>query len=216
MGTMPKNEAAVQTANGPNNLSVKLREGESKERKIAEIGLSAMSGNATTAMTYAKSLIGELSLPESIDVFQEKAARVQRGDLSEVESMLTAQAAVLDVVFNVLAKRAASNMGQSMVTCETYLRMALKAQSQCRQTLETLTEVKYPKAATFVRQQNIAAQQQVNNGVPASSSPAHAKNANLTNELISEADNATLDEGRTGTTGATHPDMATVGAVHRA
>ena len=67
------------------------------------------------------------------------------------------------MIFNALAQRAALNMGEHMGACETYIRMVLRAQSQCRATIETLAEVKYPKAATFVRQQNVAYQQQVNN-----------------------------------------------------
>ena len=72
-------------------------------------------------------------------------------------------------------------MGEHLNATETYMRLALKAQTQCRSTLETLAEVKYPKAATFVRQQNVAYQQQINNGDPANGNkntstrtPAHA------------------------------------------
>ena len=36
-------------------------------------------------------------------------------------------------------------------------------ESQGRATLQTLVEVKFPKQATFIRQANIANQQQVNN-----------------------------------------------------
>jgi len=45
-----------------------------------------------------------------------------------------------------------------------YLRLALKAQSQCRTTLETLAVIKNPAPVAFVRQANIAhGPQQVNN-----------------------------------------------------
>lgn len=48
---------------------------------------------------------------------------------------------------------------------ESYLRMAMKAQNQCRMTLETLTTVKNP-SVVYARQANIAhGPQQVNNGV---------------------------------------------------
>jgi len=46
------------------------------------------------------------------------------------------------------------------------LKLALRAQNQCRATIETLSVVKNPPTATFVRQANIAAgHQQVNNGM---------------------------------------------------
>ena len=51
-----------------------------------------------------------------------------------------------------------------MQAAETYVRLALKAQAQCRATLETLATIKNPPVV-YARQANIAAgRQQVNNG----------------------------------------------------
>ena len=51
-----------------------------------------------------------------------------------------------------------------MNAAETYLRLALRAQAQCRATLETLAVIKNPQPVAFVRQANIAnGPQQVNN-----------------------------------------------------
>ena len=65
-----------------------------------------------------------------------------------------------------LARRATTM--QELKHWEAYLRMALKAQNQCRMTLETLATIKNPPAV-FARQANIAhGPQQVNNAmVPA-------------------------------------------------
>ena len=60
------------------------------------------------------------------------------GDMRGVETMLTAQAVALNTIFSELARRAAVNMGELLTATETYMRMALKAQTQCRATLETL------------------------------------------------------------------------------
>ena len=93
-------------------------------------------------------------------------ARVNTGDLGRAEGMLIAQAHTLDELFNNLARRAYPNLGEYINAAETYLRLALKAQSQCRATLETLALIKNPPAVAFVKQANIAAGQQlVNNGV---------------------------------------------------
>ena len=148
---------------GPNVLQVVGDKSKTLERTMAEVGLSPCGASASTAKAFANDFVGELHITDAIGVLSDKAKRVQQGDLSEVEATLTAQAAALDTIFNGLAKRAASNMGTHLNATETYLRLALKAQSQCRATLETLAEIKYPKAATFVRQQNVAYQQQVNN-----------------------------------------------------
>lgn len=81
------------------------------------------------------------------------------------KATLTAQAAAFDAIFTELARRGALNLGEYLSASETYLRLALKAQSQCRATLETLAEIKNPHPVAFVQQANIAhGPQQVNNG----------------------------------------------------
>jgi hypothetical protein len=80
--------------------------------------------------------------------------------------MLMAQAAALNAIFTELARRAAVNMGEYLQATETYLRLALKSQAQCRATLQTLAEIKNPHPVAFVKQANIAnGPQQVNNRV---------------------------------------------------
>jgi hypothetical protein len=62
---------------------------------------------------------------------------------------------------------------------DRYLRLALKAQSQSRATVETLATVKNPPVV-YAKQANFAAgAQQVNNGI----SPAHAGNLLAPSEL---------------------------------
>lgn len=165
---MSKTKAATGSApaktSAANTLPVTAEPGKSEERLKAQAGLSPLAANADTARTFAQSFIGEMGIGDAMAVLREKSEKVQQGDLSDAEARLTAQAVALDAIFNGLARRAALNMGQHMGACETYLRLALKAQAQCRATLETLAEIKYPKSPTFVRQQNVAYQQQVNNG----------------------------------------------------
>lgn len=215
-----KSDAAKPS--NPNAMTLTQPDGKSRERLLAELGFSTLAANADTARTYAKGMAGELHFKDSVAVMREKAEQVQRGDLSEAEATLTAQAVTLDAIFNALARRAALNMGEYMGACETYLRLALKAQAQCRATLETLAEVKYPKAATFVRQQNVAYQQQVNNCDKESGNletntrtPARGKSANQSNELLGVQHGERMDGRTTGTAGGTYQGMATVGAINR-
>jgi len=59
------------------------------------------------------------------------------------------------------------NMSEYINAAEIYLRLALKAQAQCRTTVETLVEMKNPRPVAFVSQANISnGPQQVNNGTP--------------------------------------------------
>ena len=77
-----------------------------------------------------------------------------------------------------------------------YMRLALKAQGQCRATLETLANIKNPRPVAFVQQANIAhGPQQVNNGMaPSQGEPAQAtKNAFEPNELLEQQHGERLD-----------------------
>lgn len=220
MASKGKSKSGVVVASDPNTLTIKDVEGKSRERLLTEVAFSPFSTNADTARKFAKAAMGDLHLGESVAVLREKAELVQRGDLSEVEATLSAQAVALDTIFNSLATRAALNAGQYIGACETYLRLALKAQAQCRATLETLAEIKYPKAPTFVRQQNVAYQQQVNNGDGASGTeapqmrkPAHGKNQNQSNELLEAQHGERLDSRATGAAGNDDSDMEALAAI---
>jgi hypothetical protein len=152
---------------------------------------------------------------------RERVTKVQAGDLSELEETLIAQTVTLNAIFNEMARLASSNMKTHLPATEIYMRMALKAQAQSRATMETLAEIKYPKSATFVKQQNNAYQQQVNNGKDENVSSthtrahAHGNYQNPANELLIEATHEKVDSRGTGKTSRANQDMETVGTVHR-
>jgi len=97
------------------------------------------------------------------------------------------------------------------------MRLALKAQSQCRATLETLAEIKNPKNVAFVRQANIAqGHQQVNNGPTTENAAPRARETEKTqNELLEANDGERLDTGTTGTAIPNDQTMETVGEIDR-
>src|SRR3569832_20491 len=142
MAGKAKKAALAKVASGANVLQVTQEKDKTRERLLAEVGFSPCGANANTARTYALDFAGELHITEAIAVMQAKAARVQRGDLSEVEATLAAQAVALDAIFNGLAKRAAQIMEQNKNTTETNQQKTMIAQAQCRATLETLAGVK--------------------------------------------------------------------------
>lgn len=118
---------------------------------------------------------------------------IAKGNMSRPEAMLMSQAHTLDELFNNLIRRAALNMGEYLQASETYFRLALKAQSQCRATLETLSTIKNPPVI-FAKQANISSgNQQINNAV---SEPRTENNKSKQNELLTEIPNATLDNRR--------------------
>jgi hypothetical protein len=216
-------KAVISSGSKASTLTVAVEVGKSRKRKLVELNLSPFVANANTARIFGQGSFGELDLGESISVMGERVGRIKDGDLSDVEATLTAQAATLDAVFNELARRAALNMGEHLHVTETYMRLAFKAQAQCRSTLETLAEVKYPKAATFVRQQNVAYQQQVNNGGLANENlkagtraraRAHGKSLDCENELLDEKHGEWLDTRTKGASSETDSQLEAMGASH--
>ena len=166
--------------------------------------------------------MGDLDLTECVAIMTEKARKVQSGDLSEPEAILMAQAVTLDLIFGTMARRAALNMSEYLNAAETYLRLGLKAQAQCRATLETLAEIKNPPRTSFVKQANVAigGPQQINNQrLPESESRARAGDSDSrTNEVLDvlgEVDGARVDPGPSGSSGAIDSPVAAVEGVNR-
>ena len=175
--------------------------------------MGAPMTGALATTEFSKGTFGELSLAESIAVLKNKVSAVQRGDLRNAEALLTTQAVPLNVIFTELARRAARNMGTYLDVTDTYLRLALKAQSQCRTTLETLATIKNPPNVAFVRQANIAHHQQVNN---APTAPRARENNFQQTQLLEATDGERLDVGATATASGADPALASVGAIDRA
>lgn len=144
---------------------------------------------------------------------------VANGDIKRCEAMLVAQAHTLDELFTYLARCAQGNIEAGYLqSADAYLRLAFKAQSQCRTTIEALAEIKNPRPVAFVRQANIAAgPQQVNNGTPAATD-AHGsrvrKEENVQSKLLEHQHGERLDTRTTGATIAANQDLATVGEIH--
>lgn len=146
------------------------------------------------------------------DELKTQIATIHSGDMERPEAMLTAQAHSLDGLFNALAHRSLGNMEAGYgEAAERYMKMALRAQSQCRATLETLAEIKAPRAVAFIAQANVThGPQQVNNHPQ----PARAANsAEMTNELLETNHGERMDTRTTGAASGADKAMATLGAI---
>lgn len=197
-----------------NAVSMPEHDGKSSARLFAEASISPLADNALTAFTFAGDTFNGVDKFELIEAMQEKTGKVLSGDLSEVEAMLIAQATVLDKIFNDTARRAALNMSEHLGAADTYLRLALKAQTQCRTTLQTLAEIKNPQPTAFIRQQNVGFNQQVNNGVSQTGVSARAGNSeNQSNELLEVQHGEHLDNGAAGEAIGTDRSLETVGKI---
>ena len=170
--------------------------------------------NAVLVTEFSKSYMGEdVSLTHCMEALRETANALHDNDMKPVETLLMSQALALDTMFAALSRRASATMDQHLDAADKFMRLALKAQSQCRTTLETLASIKNPQPYI---QHNRAQYQQVNNGValPPEAPPAR-ENQKYTNELL-DALNAPerLDFSATQTTIKSHQDMETVASQH--
>lgn len=204
-------------ASDTRDLRLSARPGEIREQSTAQIAAAGMLENAYTVKAFGKGLLGDIGISEVLRALRERADGMSRGDLSGAEAMLVAQASSLNAIFTEMAIRAAANVSQDLGATEIYMRLALKAQAQCRATLEALAAIK-AGPVVIARQANIAhGPQQVNNGV---SGPvranARAGNSDSTqNELLSANDGERLDSGATGAASGGNPALEALGAVHR-
>lgn len=200
----------MATAKLDGTLQVTAKQGVSKERQLADVALDPLAGAAVIASTFGKPLSGETDLTCVYEALHHRAKAIRDNKLASVEDMLTGQAAALNAMFLELARRSGSNMGEHMPAMETYMRLALKAQAQCRATLETLANIKNPPVV-YARQANIAnGPQQVNNGVAAS--PA-SNQANPPNQLLETDHGKRMEPGTAGAAIGGDPALEAMGAI---
>lgn len=145
-----------------NAVSLKVKKDQTLEEAVAEQHGRSEFQSIAVVESFSKHLGEHFSMDESLKVLQNTVKQIQSGDLSKIEEMLISQSIALEQLFVSMARRAAV---QDRVTqYDLYMRFALKAQNQSRQTLQALVELKQPSAVTFVKQANIAqGHQQVNN-----------------------------------------------------
>jgi hypothetical protein len=178
-----------------------------------------------TAGAISKVFVGEMfvgdtkegvDLQEIIKALNEHTKAVHGGDLKFVEEMLVSQASTLNTIFGSLCFRSAKNIQAGYLEAsDTYMRLALRAQSQSRATLETLATVKNPPVV-FAKQANIAnGPQQVNNGEAVPVTVARVQNGNPPIKLLEHDHGKRLDTRKTRGAGTGNPPLATVEAIHR-
>lgn len=188
---------------------------EAEADTLIHLALRPTVQAGVTLLAYNKGL-DERSIKTLVSDLDKQCESVGSGDLARAESMLTAQAHTLDAIFNRMARVAVQC--EHLDNLDVNLRLALKAQSQCRATLETLAAIKNPHPVAFVRQANIShGPQQVNNGVAQASDPARAENTEIRqNELLEASDGKRLDTGKTNTAIHRHTEVAAVAPIDRA
>lgn len=138
------------------------------------------------------------------DNFRFQVDKIISGDVRRIETMFVTQTQTLDALFHTMLQRASNT--SSLAQSQFCMNIALKAQKQCRQTLSALIEAKHPSPTTFIRQQNNAINQQVNNSVETK----ELKKQNIANEL-KEVTNEPVDSRTTITSVTVNSSVEAVG-----
>lgn len=136
----------------PNNaLTVEQTTEETGAQAMARKLLDPAFKNAAASAGFLDKMLGGIEKPGVTDYADNliaKADKAASGDLAMASRMLATQAVTLDAMFAELARRCAMNIGDYINASERYGRLALKAQSNCRATLEALAKLHQPREQT--------------------------------------------------------------------
>jgi hypothetical protein len=138
-------------------------------------------------------------------ILGQQTADVIDGSMVRPEAMLLCQAHTLDALFNSLIMKGLDQTHTPHY--EVFMKLAFKAQSQCRSTLQSLSDIKNP-SVVYAKQANITnGNQQINNGVPA---PRTQENKNYSNELLEHTHGERLDIREKSTASCINSELAAV------
>ena len=188
-------------------LTLKLEKDQTKEEAIAEFNSKSEFLSTAVKESFDIGLGDDFDFQANMKVLERATRQIKSGDLSKIEEMYISQAMALEVMFASLARRAKAQ--DKLLQYETHMRLALKAQNQCRATLQALVQLKQPSQTTFVKQANIAqGHQQVNN--------LAEKNITPQNELLEdEHGSSQLDSRAASTPTGANSALEALGGVHR-
>jgi hypothetical protein len=149
---MAKQTKPVSGCEPNNTLQIEQTPDETGAQAMARNLLEPHIRHAVTASTYAEKVLGrDVVKPGAMDFadhVRKITGKAEAGDLAIASRLLAAQAVTLDSMFTELARRVAINMGEYINAAEQYGRLALKAQGNCRATLETLVRLHQPREQT--------------------------------------------------------------------
>jgi hypothetical protein len=137
----------------PNNsLVIEQADDETGAQAMARKLLQPAFKNAVAASTFMGKMLGTGDEMPGIHDYATAVLLTAKGsaegDLGMASQILASHALSLDAMFAEFARRSAINMGDYINASERYGRLALKAQGNCRATLETLAKLHQPREQT--------------------------------------------------------------------
>jgi hypothetical protein len=196
-------------------LDIVPREGEDMQAAATRMLVGPLASARIVLEISTKQSGQALDLAPFADALVRAAKLVNSGNIDDVEATLVNQATALNVMFGELGSVAISHMDKHPETADRFFRMAMKAQNQCRITLETLSNMKNPPVI-YARQANISnGAQQVNNGIAPPSSHT-GENQNPPIQLLERSNEPRMDTPAQSPTGSSNSAVETMAAVNRA
>lgn len=133
-------------------LQIEGKPDETREAMMARVMLGPNSRHGLIASSFAGHGIKygrePAPLTECAQLLGAIGDEAAAGNIAFASRLLAAQAMTLDTMFTELARRAAINMGEYINAAEKYARLALKAQSNSRATLDALAKLHQPREQT--------------------------------------------------------------------
>lgn len=142
-------------------------------------------------------------------IHEQKESMIQ-GNTSIMEEILAGQAQTLQALFHFYAHRIP--YCETVEKMQVYSDLLIKMNNNCRKTFLAIQQIKNPSPTTFIKQQNNATNQQVNNDTKTDS---EEKLVNTANELLKESKHETVDRRRTDKTSRANLQMAPMGKINR-
>jgi hypothetical protein len=194
---------------------VQCEDGKTREergRKYAELttspGLAPF--RVISAAEQNSGIERNIDVPTLIETLQDQAQALSVQDLAQPEAMLLNHATALQSLFARPTEKAFS--AKHISQFNDFMRVALRAQNQCRATIETLSAITNPPVI-YARQANVTTgPQQVNNSVAASSHVREIENRQI--QLSMEDNELRTDTGTPALTSRINQEMETVGKIH--
>jgi hypothetical protein len=123
--------------------------GEAEHQAMARTVIEPFMRHGVLNHAVADKMLGKLpgdpNMGDYALAIQKQAAGAITGELSTLTQVLMAQALSLDTMFTEVARRATVNMGDYPQASERYARLAFKAQSSSRATMEALARLHQPR-----------------------------------------------------------------------
>lgn len=133
-------------------INVRGATGESEADTMARVMVGPNLRHGIVASNISVKMMGQLPGNPQIDHYMKaisaKTDKAAKGDMAMASEMLATQAQTLDAIFTEMARRSVINMGDYIKASEVYMRVALKAQANCRATLEALAKLHQPREQT--------------------------------------------------------------------